>query len=47
MPADPEVAIKVPDLQPEHGNFAVTVVSPEEQKTGLPKWIAIYNELFK
>jgi ABC-type Fe3+ transport system substrate-binding protein len=47
MPADPEVPIKVPDLQPEHGNFAVTVVSPEEQKTGLPKWIAIYNELFK
>jgi ABC-type Fe3+ transport system substrate-binding protein len=47
MPADPEVPIKVPDLQPEHGKFAVTVVSPEEQKANLPKWIAIYNELFK
>ncbi|MGE0226098.1 MAG: ABC transporter substrate-binding protein [Acetobacteraceae bacterium] len=47
MPADPTVPIKNPDLQPEHGNFAVTAVSPQEQKANLPKWIAIYNELFK
>jgi ABC-type Fe3+ transport system substrate-binding protein len=47
MPADPTVPVKVPDLQPEHGHFAVTAVSPAEQKAGLAKWTAIYNELFK
>ncbi len=47
MPADPEVPIKDPGLQPEHGKFTITVVPPEQQKAELPKWIAIYNELFK
>jgi iron(III) transport system substrate-binding protein len=47
MPADPAVPIKNPELQPENGKFASFAVSPEEQKAGLPKWIALYNELFK
>jgi iron(III) transport system substrate-binding protein len=47
MPSDPSVPIKDPELQPETGKFAITAVSPEEQKADLPKWIAIYNELFK
>jgi len=47
MPADPNIPIKDPALQPEHGNFTVTAVSPEEQKAGLAGWTAIYNEIFK
>ncbi len=47
MPADPNIPIKDPTLQPEHGNFAVTAVSPEEQKEKLATWTAIYNEIFK
>lgn len=47
MPSDPTVPIKDPSLQPEVGKFAVTAVSPEEQKAQLQSWIAIYNEIFK
>ncbi|HXT80670.1 MAG TPA: extracellular solute-binding protein [Acetobacteraceae bacterium] len=47
MPADPAVAAKDPELQPEHGHFAVTVISPEQTRDDLPKWIAIYHELFR
>ncbi|MGE0418528.1 MAG: ABC transporter substrate-binding protein [Acetobacteraceae bacterium] len=47
MPSDPTVKIKDPSLQPESGHFAVTAVSPAEQKAGLPGWIKIYNEIFK
>jgi len=34
-------------LQPEHGHFAVTIISPEESRAGLAQWTAIYNELFR
>jgi ABC-type Fe3+ transport system substrate-binding protein len=47
MPADPTVPVKDPELQPAHGNFAVTVISPEETRTELPKWVALYHELFR
>ena len=47
MPADPAVPIKDPTLTPEHGKFSILAVTPEEQKAGLPKWTAIYNEIFK
>jgi ABC-type Fe3+ transport system substrate-binding protein len=47
MPADPAVPVKDPSLQPEHGGFAVTVISPELTRSDLPKWIALYHELFR
>lgn len=47
MPADPEVTIKVPELQPENGNFAITVFSPEDTRANLKKWVATYHEYFK
>jgi ABC-type Fe3+ transport system substrate-binding protein len=47
MPADPTVPVKDPDLQPEHGHFAVTVITPEETRAELPKWVALYHELFR
>jgi len=47
MPADPTVPVKDPELQPEHGKFAITVISPDETHTDLPKWIALYHELFR
>ena len=47
MPADPEVPLKVPELDPEHGHFAVTVFSPEEVRANLRKWVATYHEIFK
>jgi ABC-type Fe3+ transport system substrate-binding protein len=47
MPADPAVPAKDPELQPEHGKFAITVISPELTRTDLPKWIALYHELFR
>ena len=47
MPADPAVKVKTPELIPEIGKFAVTVITPELSRTDLPKWIALYNEIFK
>jgi ABC-type Fe3+ transport system substrate-binding protein len=47
MPADPAVPVKDPELQPEHGKFAITVISPELTRTDLPKWVALYHELFR
>jgi iron(III) transport system substrate-binding protein len=47
MPADPAIPVKDPNLQPEHGNFTVTVITPDETTKDLPKWIALYHELFR
>jgi len=47
MPADPTVPVKDPELQPEHGHFAVTVITPKQTREDLPKWIALYHELFR
>jgi len=47
MPSDPTVPIKDPELEPQHGNFAITVISPELTHTDLPKWVALYHELFR
>jgi ABC-type Fe3+ transport system substrate-binding protein len=47
MPADPDIPIKDPELQPEHGKFAITMITPGQARTGLPQWIALYNELFR
>ncbi len=47
MPADPAVAVKDPDLQPAHGQFAVTVITPEQTRKDLAKWVALYHELFR
>jgi ABC-type Fe3+ transport system substrate-binding protein len=47
MPADPAVPVKDPELQPEHGKFAVTVITPKQTREDLPKWIALYHELFR
>jgi iron(III) transport system substrate-binding protein len=47
MPADPAVPVKDPTLQPQHGGFTVTVISPELTRTDLPKWVALYHELFR
>jgi iron(III) transport system substrate-binding protein len=47
MPSDPAVPIKNPELVPEVGKFATQVITPEQTRTEITKWIAIYNELFK
>ena len=47
MPSDPDVAIKDPDLTPEHGKFAITVFSPEDTRTNLKNWVATYHAYFK
>ncbi|MFI4981475.1 MAG: ABC transporter substrate-binding protein [Nevskiales bacterium] len=47
MPADPTVPVKVPDLQPEAGHFTATVITPDEMRDGLPKWIELYHQLFR
>ncbi|HEX3864947.1 MAG TPA: extracellular solute-binding protein [Stellaceae bacterium] len=47
LPADPAVPAKTPDLKPEAGHFRTTIISPEMERNELPKWQAIYHDLFR
>ncbi len=47
LPASPSVPAKIPDLKPEAGHFTVNVVTPDMARDDLPKWTAIYRELFR
>lgn len=47
LPADPAVPAKIPALKPEAGHFKVTVITPEMERDDLPKWQAIYHDLFR
>ena len=47
LPADPKVPAKIPTLKPEAGQFKVNVVTPQMARDDLPKWTALYHELFR
>ena len=47
LPADPNVPARIPELKPEAGHFKANVISPEQVRDGLAKWVAIYHELFR
>ena len=47
LPANPAVPAKVVDLKPDAGHFKVNVVTPDMARDDLPKWTAIYRELFR
>jgi ABC-type Fe3+ transport system substrate-binding protein len=47
LPASPRVPAKVPENKPDAGGFKVNVVTPEMARDDLPKWVAIFHELFR
>ncbi|MEX6508459.1 ABC transporter substrate-binding protein [Jiella sp. M17.18] len=48
LPTNPNVAAKVPDLMANGPRpFKVTMMTPEVVSEGLPKWIKIFNQLFR
>ena len=47
LPADPDVPARIPELKPEAGHFAVNYITPQMTRDDLPKWIAIYHEVFR
>ena len=47
LPANPAVAPRVPALRPDGGGFKVDYISPMRARDELPKWTAIYQELFR
>jgi iron(III) transport system substrate-binding protein len=47
IPASPDVPARIADLKPDAGHFKVNVVTPEMARDDLPKWTAIYHELFR
>jgi iron(III) transport system substrate-binding protein len=47
LPASPDVAPRIPTLRPDAGGFKVNYISPLIARDELPKWIAIYHELFQ
>lgn len=47
IPASPDVPARIPELKPDAGHFKVNVVTPEMARDDLPKWTAVYHELFR
>jgi ABC-type Fe3+ transport system substrate-binding protein len=47
LPADPDVPARIPGLKPEAGHFLVNYITPQMTRDDLPKWIAIYHEVFR
>lgn len=47
LPADPNVPARGLEFKPDGGHFEVTYITPELARDDLPKWTAIYKELFR
>jgi ABC-type Fe3+ transport system substrate-binding protein len=47
IPASPQVPARSADLKPGAGQFSVNLVTPDMARDELPKWTAIYRELFR
>jgi iron(III) transport system substrate-binding protein len=47
IPASPAVPARIPELKPDAGHFKVNVVTSEMARDDLPKWTAVYHELFR
>ena len=47
LPASPDVPPRLPALRPDRGGFRVNYISPAAARDELPKWISIYQELFR
>jgi iron(III) transport system substrate-binding protein len=47
VPASPAVPARSADLKPDVGKFSVNLVTPDMGRDDLPKWTAIYRELFR
>ena len=47
VPVDPAVPPKDPSLRPDGKTFRALYMTPEEVDADMPKWAAIYGELFR
>ena len=47
LPAHPGVPASVPTLKPDEGKFRAHFFTPEETEDNMPKWHAVFNELFR
>ena len=47
LPARPDVPPLTPDLIPEKGGFAGTVITPEIAAKGMNHWDAVLKDLFR
>jgi iron(III) transport system substrate-binding protein len=47
IPVDPAIPARDSKLKPETGGFLAIYLTPEQLLDGLPKWGAVYQQLFK
>jgi iron(III) transport system substrate-binding protein len=47
LPVDPAVSPKDPGLRPGEGSFKAIFMTPEEIFDNLPKWGALYKDIFR
>ncbi|HWG03640.1 MAG TPA: extracellular solute-binding protein [Beijerinckiaceae bacterium] len=47
MPVDPNVPPRDPSLRPDGVKFRAITLTPEQIDASMPKWVGIYNDLFR
>ncbi|HEX3864946.1 MAG TPA: extracellular solute-binding protein [Stellaceae bacterium] len=47
VPVSPSVPAKIAELKPDAGHFTANIVTPDMARDDLPKWTALYHELFR
>ncbi len=47
LPVDPKVPPRDPSLRPDGVTFRAITMTPEEIDASMPKWVGIYNDLFR
>ena len=47
MPVDPNVPPRDPSLRPDGVTFRAITLTPEQIDASMPKWVGIYNDLFR
>ena len=47
IPVDPAIPARDPKLKPETGGFQAIYLTPEQLLDGLPKWGAVFKQVFK
>lgn len=47
IPVHPNVAARDPDVRPDGVKFRAITMTPEQVDAATPKWVAVFNELFR
>jgi ABC-type Fe3+ transport system substrate-binding protein len=47
LPVHPDVSAKIPELQPQRGGYKSVLYNPDNLEVDVPRWIKIFDDLFR